>query len=124
MIHLVSWTLSIEKMIKKTQKPYGNHQTIMNEFIQAIEFGNVEKVRRLLPNVDSSAQNNHAIQCASSNGHAKIVSLLLADDRVNPATHQNWPIRVASRYGHVKVMQLLMADYRVNPTAKDNMAIK
>ena len=57
--------------------------------------------------VDPSAENNYAIRMATSNGHNKVVELLLAHPRVDPSADNNYVIQRASRKGHDKVVKLL-----------------
>ena len=52
---------------------------------------------------------------ASTNGHTEIVSLLLADPRVDPSADDNFAVRWASRYGRIEVVSLLLADPRFDP---------
>jgi hypothetical protein len=51
------------------------------------------------------------------------VKLLLADDRVDPATDNNYAIGLASYSGHLAVVKLLLADERVDPSALVTFAI-
>ncbi|EPZ31207.1 hypothetical protein ROZALSC1DRAFT_29207 [Rozella allomycis CSF55] len=54
--------------------------------------------------VDPSANDNYAIKWASRNGHAAVVKILLADDRVDPNSYK----------GHADFVELLLADERVD----------
>jgi len=96
----------------------------MSDFIEAIQNGDLEKVKILLIDSDPSVDNNRAIQSASSYGHIEIVKLLLADPRVDPSVYDNWAIRLSSSYGHYGVVKLLLSDPRVDPSVKDNWAIR
>ena len=86
------------------------------EFIDAIQKGDTDKVKLLLtnPKVNPAADNNHAIQSASVNGRTGVVRLLLNDPRVDPADDNNFAIRLASGQGHIEIVRLLLADPRVD----------
>ena len=62
---------------------------------------------------------------AAEKGHTKIVKLLLADKRVNPAADNNYAIRVAAlKKGHSdSAVKLLLKDDRVDPAEFSNYAI-
>jgi len=61
---------------------------------------------------------------AAANGCAWLVTLLLADSRINLGAHDNDAIRRAAYEGHTEVVKLLLADSRVNPEADYNYAIR
>ena len=92
-----------------------------NEFINAVETGNIDKVRLLLenPEIDPATNNNEAIRVASGRGHTEVVRMLLADPRTNPASNNNYPIRLASKNGHTEIVKLLLADPRTELIAPD-----
>ena len=48
------------------------------------------------------------------NGFVKVVKLLLANVRVNPAARNNQAMQLADQNGHVKIVERLRADPRVN----------
>jgi len=73
--------------------------------------------------VDLTADDNAAIQDASSCGHVEVVKILLSDKRVDPTADDNHAIRWASAKGHVEVVKILLSDKRVDPTADNNYAI-
>jgi len=96
----------------------------MSDFIKAVKNGDLEKVKSLLLVINPSRNDNKAIRYASSNGHAEVVKLLLADPRVDPSVYDNYSIRYASLNDHVEVVKLLLADPRVDPSVNDNYAIQ
>ena len=88
---------------------------------KAIEQGQTEIVRMLLPRVVLSVHNN-ALVVASVNGHTEIVRILLADPRVDPAYGGNYAFENACARGHIDVVRLLLP--RINPAADYNCAIE
>lgn len=74
--------------------------------------------------VNPAAKFNDAIRSAASDGHIKVVMMLLEDERVNPAATDNDAIRKAARYGCDEVVSVLLADKRINPAAGCNDAIR
>jgi len=92
-------------------------------FIRAAADGRMDVILRLLedPLIDPSADYDAAIRYASTNGHANVVAVLLADS--DPSANDNVAIRTASRNGHVDVVKVLLADARVDPSADKNFAI-
>lgn len=90
----------------------------------AIKLNDVAQVQHLLRIIDPTANDNAAIRCAAQLGHTEIVSILLADLRVNPASRHNFPIRWASENGHAEVVKLLLANKRVNPADCENYALR
>jgi hypothetical protein len=91
---------------------------------EAIEKGDVEKVRTLLLHVDPSINDNRAIRWASWLGHEGVVKELLKDPRVDPSAKDNFAIIMASYEGYEDVVTLLLKDHRVDPSAEDNEAIR
>jgi ankyrin repeat protein len=81
--------------------------------------------------VDSSAQNNRALITASSNGHYKIVELLLKIG-VNPFAQHKALINACSvkrvdpieLKNYLLIIQLLLGNRGVNPAANQNEAIR
>ena len=63
--------------------------------------------------LDPSVNYNNAIGWASSNGHLKVVELLLSDNRTDPSAEHNTAIRWASENGRLEVVELLLQDERV-----------
>lgn len=61
---------------------------------------------------------------ASSEGHSKVVELLLKRKDAIPQYKDNKAIRYASENGHSKVVELLLKDQRVDPSARENYAIR
>jgi hypothetical protein len=76
------------------------------------------------PKINPAANDNEAIQEASSNGHTEVVRLLLADPRVDPAAHNSGSLQYACYRNHTDVIQLLLADPRVDPTVYNNEILK
>jgi hypothetical protein len=66
---------------------------------------------------------NKDLIMAAKKGAAKVVRLLLGNERVNPATWNNHAIRWAAGNGHLDVVRLLLGDDRVNPADLNNYAI-
>lgn len=65
-----------------------------------------------------------AIRAAAANGDAATVSLLLSDERVDPAAYRNFPLRVACARGHVAVAQLLLKLPSVDPAALEGQPLQ
>ena len=88
-------------------------------------YGTSLHMKRIIDRDDfePACHDNYAIRCASENGHADVVQLLLQDKRVDPAADNNYAIVWASQNGHVNVVQLLLQDPRVDPAADNNYAI-
>ena len=78
--------------------------------------------KNLLESLATTADNkndNTALMYAAEDGYGPMVSLLLADTRVNPATTNqdgNTALMFAAQNGHSSVVRLLLADKRVDPT--------
>ncbi|KNC47162.1 ankyrin domain-containing protein [Thecamonas trahens ATCC 50062] len=67
---------------------------------------------------------NMVLTIAAKHGHADVVALLLADDRIDPARHHSAALGSAAEHGHLPVVELLLADGRADPSARDNFAIR
>ena len=67
---------------------------------------------------------NSAILWATRHGHAEIVELLLADERVDPSIYLNEAIQLASYFGYTEIVELLLADGRVDASVRNNWAIR
>ena len=80
-------------------------------FLNAAQLGFTNLVLKMMEqyNVHPTAQNNHAIQWASRNGHTAVVKLLLNDTRVDPTALDNRAIQLASRNGHTAIVELIEA---------------
>lgn len=91
-------------------------------WMKAIEKGQTEVVRLLLPRISPAAGNN-AIKVASLMGHTEIVRMLLADPRLDPSVSENYAFTRACTHGHTEVVRLLLADSRVDPAVDGNDAI-
>ncbi|KAJ3269200.1 hypothetical protein HDV01_001679 [Terramyces sp. JEL0728] len=77
--------------------------------------GNTELVSLLLEtNADPSANNNHAIRCASEMGHCDIVELLVQDPRVDPSDFDNSAVKLAQTNGHTQIVNLLLKQPNVS----------
>lgn len=50
-----------------------------------------------------------------------VVSVLLADKRVDPSADESNAMLIAVEKGHEKVVELLLADKRINPAFKNNL---
>jgi len=61
---------------------------------------------------------------AAETGDALSVRLLLADDRVDPASKNNAAIWEASKNGHANVVRLLLEDGRADPASNRNNPIR
>ena len=78
--------------------------------------------KNLLESLTTTADkknDNTALMFAAEDGYGPMVSLLLADTRVNPATTNkdgNTALMFAAQNGHSSVVRLLLADKRVDPT--------
>jgi hypothetical protein len=57
--------------------------------------------------MDPAVEQNAALQSACLTGSLKVIKLLLADLRVNPAAFTNHAIQVASLLGHTYIVKLL-----------------
>ncbi|KAJ2988981.1 hypothetical protein HDV02_005226, partial [Globomyces sp. JEL0801] len=73
--------------------------------------------------VDPSAEDNHAIRCACSDGRTEIVKILLNDVRVDPSALDNAALICACLIGHTEIVKMMIKDKRVDPSANENMAI-
>ena len=87
-------------------------------FEMLCEYGYVNIVERLLEDkrVDPSANDNYAIQLASSNGYLQVVERLLEDKRVEPSADDNYAIKLAFLHRHLYVVERLLEDERVRNT--------
>ncbi|KAJ2991118.1 hypothetical protein HDV02_003945 [Globomyces sp. JEL0801] len=92
----------------------------------AIKNNNADIVQTLIEDkrVDPSAEDNHAIRCACSDGLTEIVKILLKDERVNPSALDNAAFICACLIGHTEIVKMMLKDKRVNPSANENMAIR
>ena len=97
--------------------------TSESNIMEASARGHTAVVRLLLKHADPSAENNHAVIFASSNGHADTVALLLKDKRVDPSARNNLAILSASSNGHADVVALLLEHPLVDPSALNNETI-
>lgn len=95
------------------------HLDCNNQFLDAINGGDVGRVRALLanPKVDPTANNSEAIREAAQSGHVGCVRLLLEDGRADPAANDNDSVFWAAVNGHVECTKYLLADQRVSPGA-------
>lgn len=64
---------------------------------------------------DPSVNDSQIFITACAHGRARIVTLLLADKRVNPATKNGEALEWAVNNGHSEVVQLLLEDGRIDP---------
>ncbi len=78
---------------------------IQNKFYTFIEQNDIENVKLFLKNkkIDVSAEDNWAIELASTNGHFDIVELLLNDKRVDPSDNRNWVIQATYKKAYYKI---------------------
>ena len=127
----------------------------MQELVEACRLGDVATVKAYMAaGADPSVEFNKCIQVASGGGYADVVSLLLADPRVDPSNsgkqaifggqnlqivgvrqvpvdprvdptcEDNHAIIWASAWGHFDVVKVLLADPRVDATALGNTALE
>ena len=68
--------------------------------------------------------SSYAIIYACNKGYTEIVRMLLADERINPATMSNRALIRACRKGHRDIVTLLLNDKRIDLTACGNRALK
>ena len=95
----------------------------MNEFLDACINGKIDIVKQLLPQVDSSAQDNYAIRWAAENGYKDIVELLLRDSRVDPSANDNEAIRLATCNVHKDIVELFeQHQYKIDNIGYNEMA--
>lgn len=100
------------KLYEEAEHEYTNEDKFMQLYMsghqhqEALDFLNTH-------DVDLSTLNDFIIQRAADNGHADIVELALADDRVNPLVNHNFPLRTSDNMGHTEVIKLLLNDERV-----------
>jgi hypothetical protein len=73
---------------------------------------------------DPAVNKNRYIKCASMNGNAKIVKLLLKDLRVDPSVKKNKAIRYVSKHGKLAIVKLLLNNGRADPSAYHDYAIE
>ena len=66
--------------------------------------------------MNPAANHNYAICYTARQGYDKLVALLLADSRVDPADQDNEALYNAAYGRHDKIVDLLLADARVNPS--------
>jgi hypothetical protein len=64
-----------------------------------------------------------ALHTAASQGHASIVTALLADGRADPAADDSAMLRMAVRLNHLGVVQALLADGRADPAACNSIVL-
>lgn len=83
--------------------------SIQNEFYILIKENDIKMVESLLKNkkVDVSAENNWAIELASTSGHFEMVKLLLNDKKVNPADNRNWTIQSTYKKAYYDILDSL-----------------
>lgn len=79
---------------------------IQNKFYTFIKENDIENVKSLLKNkkVDVSAEDNWAIELASTSGHFDIVKLLLDDKRVDPTDNRNWTIQSTYKKAYYDIL--------------------
>lgn len=100
------------KLYEEVEHEYTNEDKFMRLYMagylhqEALDFLNTH-------DVDLSTHNNFIIQRAADNGHADIVELALADDRVDPLVNHNFPLRTSDNMEHTEVIKLLLNDERV-----------
>jgi hypothetical protein len=61
---------------------------------------------------------------ASTNGHIRLVKLLLKDSRVDPSVQNHRALVNACKHGHTEIVRLLINDQRSDKRAKRNLAIE
>jgi hypothetical protein len=110
---------------EETKKEQEESPNPMDAFMDAVRKENLELVNRLLqdPRVDPSADDNCAIQSASTNGYLAVVNRLLQDPRVDPSANNNYGIQMAAAEGHLAVVNRLLQDPRTNPVDATNYAL-
>lgn len=79
---------------------------IQNKFYTFIKENDIENVKLLLKNkkIDVSAEDNWAIELASTSGHFDIVKLLLDDKRVDPTDNRNWTIQATYKKAYYDIL--------------------
>lgn len=80
--------------------------SIQNKFYTLIKENDIKMVESLLKNkkIDVSAENNWAIELASTSGHFEMVKLLLNDKKVNPADNRNWTIQSTYKKAYYDIL--------------------
>lgn len=61
---------------------------------------------------------------ASTNGHIRLVKLLLKDSRVDPSVQNHRALVNACKHGHTEIVRLLINDHRSDKRVKRNLAIE
>lgn len=97
-------------------------EMVKNTFREAAKTGNVETLVSLMD--DPRVNLESALSIAARRGQVRVVRLLLADGRADPAAYRNSPLSNAARNGHIWVVRALMADSRVDPSFDDDYAIQ
>jgi len=97
------------------------------QLYNAAFYGELEKVKSLCSdpnlNINWQYEGGTPFLIACEKGHKEVVSLLLADPRVDPNKAQNegaTPFFIACEKGHKEVVSLLLADPRVDPNKPKN----
>ena len=117
LIYNTNHTNVIEFLLGRVDPSFGS-------LVNAARKGSAGLVDILLQRADQSAKMGRVLTVAAKKGHASIVKLLLADERVDPAADDNEAFREAAAKGHVEVIRLLLADKRVDPAACGNVAFR
>ncbi|KAJ3216432.1 hypothetical protein HDU67_009486 [Dinochytrium kinnereticum] len=65
-----------------------------------------------------------ALEKACLNGHTQLLTLLLADPRLNPSINNNYLLRRISVKGDLPIFNLLLTDPRVSPTSWRNESLR
>jgi len=91
---------------------------MQNLFYECCEEGDIEQVKRLLPQVnDPSANNNRAFKSAAWGRHIDVVKLLLSDPRFNPKAdkwyRRCWLLELFAEEKNNTIVKLLLLDPRV-----------
>jgi hypothetical protein len=97
---------------------------LQEEFENACNDGDVQKVRRLLksPSVDPRLNEANPMVYAASCGWWELVRELILDGRTDPTAGNNAVIKIASGRGNFPTVQLLLNDSRIDPSASKNGA--
>jgi ankyrin repeat protein len=105
---------------------------LREQFIEASQYGDVKKVKRLLEQginfADDKASYGKAMYRASKNGHIEIMKLLILNkDKACETTNSdmyNCVFRWSSRDGHLKIVRSLLSNPKVNVSNGHNYAIR
>ena len=88
--------------------------------VRAATNGHADIVSLLLAN-NVIDPSKTAIHHASVGGHADVVRVLLAESTLDPADFAGIAIKFSARDGHEDVVRVLLADPRVDPTVGDSV---